>query len=205
MWNPFTALSNKLNTINQQGGGRGILVNPIVNFVSNRLYDNYLKKPDVNYVNPYKTIVSSSKSNAQGYVGPIKVPDYSKSVVSPTWSNEGIRAGLSASQQYGIPARVLLSQMALESSRGTSEAARSRNNYFGYQAYDKNPSGSRGFVSPINSAQAYGRLISQDPRYAQAYALRNNPTAMVNALGKVYATDPNYAKKVMSTPEWRTY
>lgn len=186
MWNPIT---ERFNTI------RNFLV-------GNTNTPNYLTNPNRVVPKPAQPMPVNLNTLTNG---PLKMPVYKNTTVAPNWNSEAIRAGYTAAQQYGIPANILLSQMAMESSRGMSSAARNKNNYFGYQAYDNNPSGSTGFDSPLHSAQAYGRLISQDPRYKRAYSVRNDPYKMMSEIAKIYASDPNYYKKVTNTPEWRTF
>lgn len=124
---------------------------------------------------------------------------------SQTWQDV-VNRGVQIAQEYGIHPAVLLGQMAIETGRGTSNFAKNRNNYFGYQAYDSNPDMAKRYTSPEESIRDYARLISTTPRYAQAYAVRNNPVQMIQEIKKAgYATDPNYVSKVMGTPEFRQY
>lgn len=106
----------------------------------------------------------------------------------------------------GFPLSVLLGQAALESGRGTSQFAKDRNNYFGYQAYDNNPNAAASFSTPAQGIQAYINLIKNDPRYAQAWNNRDNPVKMVQAIKQAgYASDPQYIQKVIGTPEFQQY
>ena len=113
--------------------------------------------------------------------------------------------------KYGIPASVILAQMAIESSWGTSDLARSDNNFFGI----KKGSSWTGRVSYYDDDQAHEAFRSYDnvgqslsdhsatllqPRY-----LRRCPTDSTDHLGWIkgikaggYATASNYVDSVES-------
>jgi flagellar protein FlgJ len=121
----------------------------------------------------------------------------------------------------GVPPQVLLAQAALESAWGRSmpklEDGASSNNLFGIKAHpgwtgrrahastlefteagaERIRAPFRAYDSLQESFQDYGRLISQDPRYAQALHSDGDPEHYLNALQQGgYATDPNYAAKI---------
>lgn len=133
------------------------------------------------------------------------------------WSQFVDRAKAIA-QKNDFPVQVLLGQAALETGRDPNKAP--GNNWFGIKG--SGPAGSqnlatqeagtngmyktnanfRAYQSPDDSIQDYINLIKT--QYPQAYAFKNNPQAMIQAIHQGgYATDPNYANKVMSTPEFR--
>ena len=63
------------------------------------------------------------------------------------------------------------------------------------------------FTSPLQSMLAYIVKISQDERYHRAWLLRHEPLLYFDAIHKAgYATDPDYAKKLISIyesfPDW---
>ena len=113
--------------------------------------------------------------------------------------------------KYGIPASVILAQMAIESSWGTSALARNDNNFFGI----KKGSSWTGLVSYYDDDQAHEAFRSYDnvgqslsdhsatllqPRY-----LRRCPTDSTDHLGWIkgikaggYATASNYVDSVES-------
>lgn len=105
---------------------------------------------------------------------------------------------------YDYPVNVVLAQAALESGHGSSGFAKERHNYFGFKCYDgREQEMCAYFSTPAESAIEYMRLIKYSPRYAKAYAVRNNPDQMIEEISKAgYATDPNYAAKVKSMKEW---
>lgn len=111
------------------------------------------------------------------------------------------------SGEKNFPSNVLLGQAALESGRGTSNFAKNRNNYFGYEAYDSNPDAAKGYKTPQDSINDYIELIENTPRYAWAYQEYLKDHSSENLIHNIklsgYATDPNYAEKVMSTPEFK--
>ncbi|MBU6231599.1 glucosaminidase domain-containing protein, partial [Patescibacteria group bacterium] len=45
---------------------------------------------------------------------------------------------------------------------------------------------------------AHAFLLSKNPRYAKAMAVKNNPEAFAAALTGVYATDPDYGNKLIT-------
>lgn len=130
-----------------------------------------------------------------------------------------VNAAKKIAQAANFPLSVLLGQAAIETGRSGQNAP--GNNWFGIKGsgtagtqnlstqeadqggnfYNTN-SNFAGYRTPEDSINAYINLIKS--RYTQAYAQKNNPVAMIQAIHKGgYATDPNYAMKVMSTPEFR--
>jgi hypothetical protein len=66
-----------------------------------------------------------------------------------------------------------------------------KNNPANINATDSNPNGAYNYPSPEAGIQALTDLLSKNPRYAKAYALRNDPPAMVKAIQDAgYAGDP---------------
>lgn len=113
-----------------------------------------------------------------------------------------------ASDVNNFPLKVILAQCALESARGTKLIK--PNNFCGIGAYDKDPYGyAWTFENPAQTAFAYMGIIKKN--FPTAWAHRDNPDLMIKyikydpATNLVYATDPDYVSKVMSTPEWRLY
>jgi hypothetical protein len=104
------------------------------------------------------------------------------------------------------PASVIIGQATLESGRGKSYYARTRNNFFGYMAYDSNPDAAATFETPEASIRAYVRLIKTNPRYARALDYLHDPVQMVREIKAAgYATDPDYVEKVINLPEFHAY
>lgn len=121
--------------------------------------------------------------------------------VAKTW-DEMVKQAAQIAYEYGIPPEVMISQMALESGHGTSPRSK-RNQLFGVGVYNDNSPGYQ-YNSPEASMRGYAELISKDPRYAQAYAQRNDPAAMIREIKKAgYAADPNYVYKITNMPEFR--
>jgi len=141
-------------------------------------------------------------------VAPSPKPVQSGSVKGAT--NEDFAALLDLFAQKaverGFHPAPLVSQFAAESERGQSRFARERNNYLGLGAYTSDPGKAIRFDSPEASMDYYLDLISKDPRYAKAFAVRQDPNAYLNELTRVpYATDPNYVNMITNTPEYRKY
>jgi hypothetical protein len=120
-------------------------------------------------------------------------------------------------QQYQIPNAVGAGQFAAEGRLGGMGA--DRNNYYNIGGYDSNPGGMPTYANPQEGVAAYAKLLSTDPRYAAAYALRTNPESMMLAIQNAnYAGDPttyqqrngdnpypSYSSFVEDTPEWKKY
>lgn len=127
---------------------------------------------------------------------------------TPTW-NDFINMVKEEAVKRNYPVSVALGQAALESARGQSHYAKTRNNYYGYQAYDSNPDMAKVYKSPRESVADYITLIQTNPIYKNAwgqYQRDKNETNLVQNLHKAgYATDPNYAWKVTNTPEFKQY
>jgi len=120
-------------------------------------------------------------------------------------------------RKYGIPASVTLSQMALESGWGKSALSQECNNFFGvkataswlkegrpYRRYsdDKPNEAFKQYSSVEESITDHSKVLLSS-RYA---SMRNNAVtdykAWANGLQRAgYATDPNYASKLIKTIE----
>jgi hypothetical protein len=110
---------------------------------------------------------------------------------------------------YNFPVKLLVSQAAHESARGTSHYAQERNNYFGMGCYDWNPDlHCIWYENEKQSIISY--ILNIRDTFPTAWSLRDKPEEMLVALqynndGVIYATDPDYVRLVMNTPEWRNY
>ncbi len=130
--------------------------------------------------------------------------------------------------ELGVDSRVLLAQAALETGWGQKLIARtdgsSSYNFFNIKA-GRNWQGDvatvptveyrngvavreraafRAYQSPEQSFADYAQLIANSPRYRQALAQADDPRAYIHALGRAgYATDPNYADKVLQVMNGR--
>lgn len=126
-------------------------------------------------------------------------------------------------ERLGVDSRVLLSQAALETGWGQKVIQKadgsSSYNFFNIKA-DRSWTGEvvsvptleyrdgvavrewaafRAYATPEESFADYARLIAQSPRYQQALERGADPRAYVQALARAgYATDPQYANKVMA-------
>lgn len=116
----------------------------------------------------------------------------------------------------GVPASIILAQAALETGWGSSSIGDAKN-LFGIKG--RGPAGSirvpthevvngrrvrimddfRKYNSWQESFEDHGRLLSQNPRYANAMRHRNDPDRFAQELQRAgYATDPQYASKLIS-------
>lgn len=115
-----------------------------------------------------------------------------------------------AAAQLGVDPDILLAQAALETGWGKHAPG---NNFFGIKGEGQTlqtqevvngktqtvNANFKGYENAAQSFQSYVDHIKNDPRYAQALAMAHDPEEYVKALQEAgYATDPNYAKKIMS-------
>jgi hypothetical protein len=124
--------------------------------------------------------------------------------------------------QYDVPTSVTIAQAALESSWGGSSLTVNDRNYFGFKcvsASDPGPIATgchnyptvectptchtvnayfRVYASQTDSFRDYGRLLSTSSIYADALPYRQSPDAFIRKVAVHYATDPDYANKVIS-------
>jgi flagellar protein FlgJ len=118
-------------------------------------------------------------------------------------------------KKWGVPVAVTIAQSAQETGWGRTVVD---NAYFGIKG--RSPDGSstdfattevvggkvihikaqfRAYTSYADSADDYGRFLSENPRYKEAFANKNDPYRFVQAIAKAgYATDPDYARALMS-------
>ncbi|HVP43064.1 MAG TPA: glucosaminidase domain-containing protein [Terriglobales bacterium] len=125
-------------------------------------------------------------------------------------------AALACSRVTGFPAGITVAQAALESAWGQSRLSREANNYFGIKAHGNGP-----FVELPTSEVRGGKAIRCRARfarydsmqtcfadrdhliatlscYAEARACAGDPEAFIRALARYWATDPQYAEKVLA-------
>lgn len=118
--------------------------------------------------------------------------------------------------EYGIPASIKLAQGILESARGTSSLAEQNKNHFGIKCFSKTCK--RGHCSNFedddhkdffriyrSAEQSYREhsIFLQKPRYERLFRLdKKDYKAWAHGLKACgYATDPNYAPKLISIIE----
>jgi flagellum-specific peptidoglycan hydrolase FlgJ len=123
---------------------------------------------------------------------------------------------------YDIPASVTVAQSILESNWGRSKLSTAELNHFGFKCVTPTSPGPlalrcarypttecipspchpvdaffRSYASVEDSFRDYGRLLTTSPNYAAALPVRSDPDAFVRAVARKYATDPEYANKVI--------
>lgn len=121
-------------------------------------------------------------------------------------------------KKYKLFPSVILAQSALESNYGNSELSASYNNYFGIKSnsndgvrldtieYVNNKGGVynenfRSYRSKIDSFVDYGKLIKKAKRYEKVRQANDYKEACKSLQECGYATDPNYADKIISIIE----
>jgi flagellar protein FlgJ len=123
---------------------------------------------------------------------------------------------------YDIPASVTVAQSILESNWGRSKLSTAELNYFGFKCVRPTSPGPiaircarypttecipapchpvdaffRSYASIDDSFRDYGRLLTTSANYAAALPVRSDPDAFIRAVARKYATDPEYANKVI--------
>ncbi|WBW49879.1 glycoside hydrolase family 73 protein [Peptoniphilus equinus] len=122
-------------------------------------------------------------------------------------------------RDYGLFPSVTLAQSALESNYGQSELSRAANNYFGIKSTKDAPyveyatqeyegtspeqivAKFRSYDSKWASFEHYATLLTRGRRYSQVKDAANYVEAARAIQQAGYATDPNYADKVISIIE----
>ena len=136
-------------------------------------------------------------------------------MTKPEFISAATEAALVASRRSGLPPGVTVAQAALESGWGKSRLSREAHNYFGIKAH-----GSHQFVEfPTTEVQEgrtvrvsarfarYGSmeecfrdrdlLIRKSARYREACTRANIPEQFIISLAVHWATDPQYATKLL--------
>ena len=116
---------------------------------------------------------------------------------------------------YGIPVSIKMGQALVESRAGTSYLARNNNNFFGMKCFSKNCKKGhcsnatddhhkdffRNYSSVAESFRAHSSLLS-GARYKELKQYKNDYKKWAKGLKqKGYATDKNYAKKLINVIE----
>ncbi len=125
------------------------------------------------------------------------------------------KAARDASAESGLPAGITVAQAALESRWGGSELSRRANNYFGIKAHGKHGVVEMPTTEVVNGVarkvsarfaafrdmqecfECRDRLIDGGAVYAEARANSGDPEAFARALARHWATDPQYAEKLL--------
>lgn len=103
---------------------------------------------------------------------------------------------VSAANQYGVDARFLAALAAHESGYGKSKIATEKNNLFGFRAYDSSPFlSAKSYATKSDSINNVAKYLSKEyltenGKYFNGYSIGD--------IGKRYATDPNWASKVVA-------
>ncbi|GAA4417836.1 glucosaminidase domain-containing protein [Actinokineospora soli] len=129
-------------------------------------------------------------------------------------------AARAVAEEYGIPASVTAAQSILESGWGGSKLAVEQRNFFGFKCVKDRPgpiatgcheypttectpecqpavARFRVYESMTDSFRDYGRLITTSKYYAHALPFVADADAFITEVAKRYATDPEYAEKVI--------
>ncbi|MBP3717471.1 MAG: glucosaminidase domain-containing protein [Paludibacteraceae bacterium] len=115
---------------------------------------------------------------------------------------------------YGIPASITLAQGLLESGAGLSQLSKESNNHFGIKChdwkgdrvyFDDDEKGEcfRKYTDPKDSYKDHSEFLASRPRYASLFELKSTDyKGWAKGLKQCgYATDPNYANRLISLIE----
>lgn len=133
------------------------------------------------------------------------------------WAQDILKLAYEAKKVTGLPASIVATQLIIESGWGKHVVG---NNYFGIKSDGSQPyviartyeweDGKyvekfckfRKYNSLMESLVDYGNFIYENPRYAKAIMVKDNPIKYLYAIWEAgYATSPNYAEKVISIAE----
>jgi len=116
--------------------------------------------------------------------------------------------------KYNIPASITLAQGLLESGAGMSELTRKGNNHFGIKCHDwlgattyhdddEKQECFRAYRDAYESYEDHSKFLARQPRYKKLFSLkRTDYKGWAHGLKKCgYATNPNYAKKLIGIIE----
>lgn len=129
---------------------------------------------------------------------------------------QAIAAARAAAAASGFPPGITVAQAALESAWGESQLARIANNYFGIKAHGERESialptteivagvaerVTAHFARYASMAECFAdrdALLARARCYAEARAVAQAPEAFARALARRWATDPEYAEKLLA-------
>ena len=118
-------------------------------------------------------------------------PTQIEKIYIPRTQTEAIMEAIN--KDFNFPDGLLISMARLETGLGTSNIAFNSNNWYNIKCSGKN-CGYKGYMKfndPADSVYYVARLIKEDKRY-YAWQL----TGLLDDLGKVYAEDKEWAKKI---------
>lgn len=99
-----------------------------------------------------------------------------------------------AEETYGVNAILLMAMAKHETGNGTSQLFINKNNLFGFNAYDDDPyNKASNYQSPADSINTVAKHLKENYLNPKGTYYKGVST---EAIGKSYATDPDWAKKV---------
>jgi len=125
------------------------------------------------------------------------------------------RSAILAGRSHRVPPSITIAQAILESGWGRSRLARNHHNLFGMKASTTQagvlmptleytaagvriePARFRIYSSTDESMTEHAKLLATDARYAPARAHAQNWRAFLSKLAPVYATDPQYPRRII--------
>lgn len=141
--------------------------------------------------------------------------DNPRDLQAKAYARRFARVAVTEMHKFGIPASIKMGQAFLESNLGQSSLSRRNNNHFGMKCFERDcPSGHctnhgddhhkdffRVYQTAWESWRAHSRMVTTG-RYAGLPDIGRDFRAWAKALQELgYATDPNYANKLIRTIE----
>jgi flagellum-specific peptidoglycan hydrolase FlgJ len=108
---------------------------------------------------------------------------------------------VSLSKEYDIPWEAVMAQGILESAAGTSNIAKTKNNFFGIAAYTEDPSQAFSFETAEAGWRGYYENIMNTPTYLKHGVCKGenitNPYTYIETIAAAgYCENPDYVKQV---------
>ncbi len=156
-------------------------------------------------IRAFKTAVSSSTSRASSFrkfmtlnlnmPSGITVEQYKK-VLGKTGLDPLIESAVHVEKTLGINSLYILAHAAEESKWGTSELARLKNNFFGYNAVDSDPSKAKRYASPDACVKAVMKAIKRSylTKGGKYYNRRYGSTLV--GMSARYASNPQWDENI---------
>lgn len=158
-------------------------------------------------INRFKTAVASSTSRSSGYRRYLTVDltlpsgitaEQYKKVIGHTGLNPIIDIAVAMEKQIGVNSLYILAHAAEESKWGKSEIAAKKNNFFGYNAVDSNPSKAFSYISPEACVKSVMTQIKKSylTKGGKFYSRKNGATLL--GMSARYASNPLWDENIAS-------
>jgi LysM repeat protein len=120
--------------------------------------------------------------------------------IRPDNGFQGAQQFVDVENKYGINALFVAAHAAIESAWGTSYYAKTRNNLFGFNAYDSNPDQASSYPSQAGSTDFYGDFLNK--YYLTPGAIYFNGTTPHGVFVKYSSSHDSEANSVVGIMNW---